>query len=81
VEQWSLQIKKSEDAVADLLHSIDYDPSYADAYRTLGYLYKDMKKTKLAIEVFKKYLEIKTDIDTRDKKQIEDELFDLEKGK
>lgn len=59
------------------------DPKNAEIFKDLGYLQKDLKKPQLAIDAWRKYLEITTD-EPVVRKVVEDDLSDLEleeKGK
>jgi predicted Zn finger-like uncharacterized protein len=52
------------------------DPSNAEAFKDLGYLLKDLKKNKDAVEAWKQYLAVSTD-DEKTKKVVEDDMNDL----
>lgn len=52
------------------------DPQNAEAFKSLGYLLKDLKKKDAAVEAWEQYLKVTTD-DAANKKVIEDDLYDL----
>ena len=56
--------------------SIAEDSTKPMAFYYLGYAYKEKRHKKEAIEAFRTYLTLKTDAE--DKKDIEDEIYDLE---
>jgi len=68
-----------KEAIVWYKKSTELDPTNAEAYRSVGYLYKDSRKPKLAIEAFKKYLELQPN--GQDKKDIDNEIYDLSKEK
>ncbi|HXN41379.1 MAG TPA: tetratricopeptide repeat protein, partial [Myxococcaceae bacterium] len=56
--------------------AIAEDATKPMAFYYLGYAYKEKRHKKEAIEAFRSYLTLKTDAE--DKKDIEDEIYDLE---
>lgn len=52
------------------------DPQNAEAFKSLGYLLKDLKKKDAAIEAWEQYLKVTTD-DEANKKVVVDDLYDL----
>lgn len=52
------------------------DPQNAEAFKSLGYLLKDLKKKDAAIEAWEQYLKVTTD-DEANKKVVADDLYDL----
>lgn len=56
----------------------EVDAGNAMAYYHLGYAYKESRRRRDAIQAFKSYLEKKPD--ALDKRDIEDEIYDLEQG-
>ena len=68
--------KHYKDAVAWYEKATTVDPSNGEAFKDLGYLLKELKRKKEAIESWKKYLAVTTD-DEKVKKVVEDDMGDL----
>lgn len=68
--------KQYKNAVEWYEKATKVDPSNADAFKDLGYLLKDLKKNKDAVEAWKQYLAVSTD-DEKAKKVVEDDMNDL----
>jgi predicted Zn-dependent protease len=64
-----------KNAIKEYQLAIKYDPEYGDPYRELGTLYYQMNRKKMALEAFKKYLEV--DPETEDKDQIKEYILEL----
>ncbi|MCU0695866.1 MAG: zinc-ribbon domain-containing protein [Myxococcaceae bacterium] len=68
--------KQYQKAVEWYVKATKVDPSNGEAFKDLGYLLKDLKRNKEAIEAWKQYLAVSTD-DEKAKKVVEDDLNDL----
>ncbi|MBE2251731.1 MAG: tetratricopeptide repeat protein, partial [Myxococcus sp.] len=68
--------KQYPKAVEWYVKSTKIDPQNGEAFKNLGYLLKDLKKPKDAINAWREYLKITTD-DEKSKKVVEDDLDDL----
>jgi predicted Zn finger-like uncharacterized protein len=68
--------KQYQKAVEWYVKATKVDPSNGEAFKDLGYLLKDLKRNKEAVEAWKQYLAVSTD-DEKAKKVVEDDMGDL----